>query len=86
MAKAKLPRFRSLVDLRASLPPATVGRGGSKGKGEGLMLMVPPETMDALRARAAAERTTTRALVLEALRKSGFPVPTGELIDRRRKA
>jgi hypothetical protein len=50
------------------------------------MLMVPPETMDALRARAAAERTTTRALVLEALRKSGFPVPAGELIDRRRKA
>ena len=44
------------------------------------------ETMRALRVRAAESGTTVRAVVLEVLRKGGIPVPSDELVDRRRKA
>jgi hypothetical protein len=49
------------------------------------MLMVPVETLRLLRMRAAETGTTVRALVLDALRKSGYPVPPDELVDRRRR-
>jgi hypothetical protein len=49
------------------------------------MLMVPLETLKTLRMRAAESGTTVRALVLEALRKSGYSVPPDEIIDRRRR-
>jgi hypothetical protein len=86
MAKAKLPGLRKLDELKAALPPATARRGNSKGEGSGLMLMVPQETLKALRVRAAENGSTVRAVVLEALRKAGLPVPADELVDRRRKA
>lgn len=86
MAKAKLPGLQRLNNIKAGLPPATAGRGSSKGEGTGLMLMVPLETMRALRVRAAESGTTVRAVVLEVLRKGGIPVPSDELVDRRRKA
>jgi hypothetical protein len=84
MAKQKLQGLRRLQDLKASLPAATARRT-DKGEGKGLMVMVPPETMQALRVKAAEDGSTVRAVVLESLRKSGFPVPPSELIDRRRK-
>ena len=56
-----------------------------KGAGAGLMLMVPVETLKMLRVKAATKETTVRALVLESLRKSGYPVPSDELVDRRRR-
>lgn len=87
MAKTKFQGLRKLEALKASLPPATAPkRATAKGTGTGLMLMVPTETLQALRVRAAEDGTTARALVLEALKKSGYPVPADELIDRRRKA
>jgi hypothetical protein len=49
------------------------------------MLMVLPETLRALRVRAAETGTTVRALVLEALRVAGYEAPAAELIDRRRR-
>jgi hypothetical protein len=62
---------------------AASARKSSKGNGKGLMLMVPTETLQALKVRAAEKLTTARALVLEALRKDGYPVPANELTDRR---
>lgn len=57
----------------------------SKGPGVSLMIQVPAQTMMALKLRAAAESTTTRALVLDALKAVGYPVATGEVTDRRRR-
>ena len=65
---------------RAAKPKAST----SKGVGKGLMLMVPPETLQSLKVTAAENDTTVRALVLEALRDSGYAVPADELVDRRK--
>ena len=87
MAKKALPHIkRSVAQLKASAPPATVTEPKSKGAGTQLMIMVPPETLKSLRSKAASELTTTRALVLEALSKAGYDVPPRDLTDRRRKA
>lgn len=84
MAKTKLQGLRKLNELKASLPAATARRT-AKGEGKGLMLMVPAETLQALRVKAAEDGSTVRAIVLDALRAAGFPVPPAELVDRRRK-
>jgi hypothetical protein len=57
----------------------------NKGEGTALMLMVPAETLKTLRVTAAERGTTVRVLVLEALKKAGYPVPTNQVIDRRRR-
>jgi hypothetical protein len=49
------------------------------------MLMVPVETLKALRTTAAEKSTTVRALVLEALRAAGYAVPVDQVTDRRRR-
>ena len=59
-------------------------QGQSKGRGTGLMVMVPEDTLLKLRMKAAAEGTTVRALVLDALDKAGYKIPDDEIIDRRR--
>jgi hypothetical protein len=87
MSKIKLQGIKRLDAMKAALPPATAGkpaRNNTKGTGTGLMIQVPTETLKALRTRAAENGTTVRALVLEALRKGGYPVPADELVDRRR--
>lgn len=85
MAKQKLQGLQRLAELRGALPPATQAARKSKGEGSGLMIMVPAETLKALRTRAAEDGSTVRALVLEALSKADYPVPAAELIDRRRR-
>ena len=84
MARTKLKGLKTIDDLKAGLPHATRARRTSKGEGTGLMLMVPPVTIQALRMRAAEGTTPVRALVLDALRKAGYAVPADELVDRRR--
>lgn len=85
MAKMKLQGLKRIDAIKANLPPATAPRRTTKGEGQGLMLMAPAETLRALKMRAAEQGTTARALVLEALRQAGYPVPSDELTDRRRK-
>lgn len=58
----------------------------SGGTGVGMTVIMPPETVIALKTAAAQKTSTVRALVLDALRKAGYPVPADELTDRRRKA
>jgi len=73
---------------KASRPSTTKSleaQAKSKGSGASLMVMVPPETLRALRVQAAETGTTVRALVLAALSKAGYEVPADELIDRRRR-
>jgi hypothetical protein len=81
--RPKLKGLNTIDDLKAAPPHAT--RARRKGEGKGLMLMAPAETVKALRMRAAEEGTTVRALVLEALRNSGYSVPLDDIVDRRRR-
>jgi len=80
------PPVNALEALRESLPPAVAETTAkaSRGRGVPLQLIVPPETLKALKVGAAELETTVRALVLEALQARGYPVPDGELGDRRR--
>jgi len=88
LAKTKTKSYgvRQFAGIKAN---STAGRPRyrqiSKGGGTGLMLMVPVDTLRMLRIKAAETGTTVRALVLEALRKSGYSVPADELVDRRRR-
>ena len=86
MSKVKLKSLTPIDRLRSSLPPATVEQRRNSGRGEGkqLMLTVPDATRRALALKAAEQGTTMRALVLEALKRAGYPVPPDELVDRRR--
>lgn len=86
MAKQKLKGLSTLNAIKARLPSATPSRSAGKGPGVQLMAVVPAETMAGLRARAGAEQTTVRALILDALHRAGYPVPADELKDRRRTA
>jgi hypothetical protein len=83
MAKRK-PQISKRPELKAP-PVLRRAQQASKGKGTGLMLMVPAETLKTLRVRAAEDGTTVRALVLEALSKAGYPVSADEVIDRRKR-
>ena len=48
-------------------------------------LTLPAAVVRELKRRMAAEDTTMRALVLEALAKSGYSIATHDLRDRRRR-
>ena len=50
-----------------------------------LTLALPTAVVRQLRVRMAAEGTTIRALVLEALKGAGYTVPEAEIRDRRRR-
>lgn len=67
------------VDLRA-LPPTQVKVAD---RGKGLQLYIPPDLYKALKEAAFDRDTTIRAVVLESLKKDGFPVSADDLRDRR---
>jgi len=57
-----------------------------RGQGlESFQADFPEELLDALRLRALKEKTSVKALVLRALRDSGYPVPDEFLEDKRRR-
>jgi hypothetical protein len=76
MTKPKRPRPLAAVAAK---------KKASGGPGVGLTVVMPPDTLVALKTTAAQTSSTVRALVLDALRKAGYPVPAHELTDRRRK-
>jgi hypothetical protein len=53
-------------------------------KEQTLQIKLPAETKKELRRRATEEDVTIRTIVLRALAKDGFPVPAGEIQDRRK--
>jgi len=67
------------VNLRA-LPPTQVKIAD---RGKGLQLFIPPDLYRALKEAAFEKDTTIRAVVLESLKKNGFPVSADDLRDRR---
>ena len=72
--------------LREALPHATVERTGAKARGAGkpLQIVLPEDTMKALKHEAVEQETSVRAIILQALAKAGYPVPATEIRDRRR--
>jgi hypothetical protein len=76
--------MKRLAEKKFGLPPVTPAVRKSKGESTGLMIMVPTETLKALRTKAAENGSTVRALVLVSLSKAGYPVLADELVDRRR--
>jgi hypothetical protein len=50
-----------------------------------ITLSLPAPVVQALKVRMAAEDTTMRALILEALAVAGYDVATDEIRDRRRR-
>lgn len=84
----KLTRKPTAADeLRARLPSAVPEKGpGAKGRGGGraVQIVMPSETLRALKDRAHDGETTLRTIVLQALAKAGYPVPADEIKDRRR--
>ena len=66
--------------------PAAAKKKTSGGPGKSLNIVVPPETLVALKTTAAQTSSTVRAVILAALHGAGHPVPEKELMDRRRKA
>ena len=87
MAKQKLKSLGAasakVESIKSRYPAAVPTRNKEKGPGAQLMLMVPAETRSALRVRAGEQGTTVRALVLDALKRAGYPVSADEIADRR---
>jgi hypothetical protein len=86
----KLPSIKKTTNiveqLKAGLPPASVGRPtATRGRGSPMQVFLPAETLKALKVRSAQEETTVRDLILNALIKDGYPVPKTELGDRRKR-
>ncbi|MEK0085309.1 hypothetical protein [Benzoatithermus flavus] len=70
---------------RAPIGDEAAGPAMAGGPDRKLTLSLPAGVVRQLRARMAAEETTLRALVLEALAGAGYAVPAGEIRDRRRR-
>jgi hypothetical protein len=68
--------------LSLSLADSTVDADEPDRK---VTLTLPAPVVRELKRRMAAEDTTMRALVLEALAESGYSIATDELRDRRRR-
>jgi hypothetical protein len=74
-----------VVDAAEPVPRGRVGRQPAADPDRKLTLNLPASVMRQLKIRLAAEETTLRALVLEALAAAGYAVPAGEIRDRRRR-
>lgn len=85
----KLPALKKttvMQELKSRLPAAVAAPSSpsARGSGQALQVLMPPDTLKALKLHAVEQDTTVRALVLQALAKAGYPVPQDEVRDRRR--
>lgn len=82
-AAAAVERERPTSRTRRDQAPPAVVRTGSRGEGKPFQLVLPPATWKALKIASVERETSTRHLILEALKDRGYPVPAGELVRRR---
>lgn len=91
----KLPAARTLESLKTGVLPATVASvarsapQGSRAGGKAITVYLPPAVATAAKAKAHADGTTLRTVILQGLKAIGIPVPAAELADlrqRKRKA
>lgn len=83
--KADPAKTQKARELRESAPHAVVAGSHSRGQGRPTQVVFPQKTFDELRDEAHKARTSIRAVILQALKKAGYTVPTEELADRRKR-
>ena len=83
--------LRAVDTPMATVPPAAVERpqapatAKSAQKAVPFMLRLAPAVFRALEQAAEREGTTMTVMIARALRDAGYPVPEGDLKDRRRR-
>lgn len=82
-------QLRSMSDLMATATPTTAEPVKAKKAAKAveqqqLVVQLPSETLRALKLQAIERNSTVRAMLLEALEGSGYPVPAGQAVDFRR--
>jgi hypothetical protein len=80
-----MKKLRSISDLMASAVPTTQAQKKTgKVTQQQLVVQLPDTTIKALKIAALERNSTVRAMLLEALQKAGYPVPSGQAIDLRK--
>lgn len=77
-----MKKLRSLNSLMAAAP-ATQPKTG-KVTQQQLVVQLPAVTIKALKVAALERDLTVRAVLLEAVQKAGYPVPSGQAVDLRK--
>lgn len=83
-------QLRTMSDLMASAAPATAEptkaapKKAADTKQQQVVVQLPAETVQALKQAALDNGSTVRVMILEALKKAGYPVPAGQAVDFRK--
>lgn len=84
-------QLKTMADMMASATPAvaepTKAAKPAKAadtKQQQVVVQLPPETVQALKQAALDNGSTVRVMILEALKKAGYPVPAGQTVDFRK--
>lgn len=84
---------KSLGDLMAAASPTTSEPAARASRAkkpaanvvqQQLVVQLPGVTIKALKLKAIEDNTSVRAVLLDALQASGFPVPAGQAVDFRK--
>lgn len=88
-----MKKLRSMTDLMAATVPAVPveqpqptrrTKAPKAVTQQQLVVQLPAETVKALKMAALEKSTSVRAMLLKALDRSGYPVPAGQDVDRRK--
>jgi hypothetical protein len=75
--------MKKLGSIDTSKVPATQPKTG-KVIQQQLVVQLPAVTIKALKVAALERDSTVRAMLLKALQKAGYPVPSGQAVDLRK--
>ena len=75
--------MKKIGSLIASRVRTTKGKNG-KVVQQQLVVQLPAVTVKALKVAALKRDSTVRAMLLEAVQKAGYPVPSGQAVDLRK--
>lgn len=83
-----MKKLRSLNELMAEAVPTSAPAKRATSKAaviqQQLVVQLPDVTIKALKIKALEKNSTVRAMLLEALSKAGYPVPSGQAVDLRK--
>lgn len=80
-------QLKTMADMMASATPAVAEPAKvtkADTKQQQLVVQLPAETVQALKQAALNNNSTARVMILEALKKAGYPVPAGQAVDFRK--
>ncbi len=80
-------QLKTMADMMASAAPAVAEPAKAPKtdtKQQQVVVQLPAETVQALKQAALNNNSTVRVMILEALKKAGYPVPAGQTIDFRK--